>query len=92
MIQCEALLRCHVDKHDKPFAEAWSGFNRHVAWHLVRDTLLALLHGKSRRDAVLSVLLRVHTLRLQQSHETDGRLRLDSGLHADDLEVAVPLV
>lgn len=91
MIQCD--ITCyHVDKYREPVAEDRSRFDRHMAWSLTRDVLLAFLHDNPRRDAVFSVLLRLRAPRFQQSDQADGRSGTHSGLHPDDTEAVQPLV
>lgn len=82
----------YADQHHKLSAKNWSRPDWHVAWLLVRDVPLALLHDHPRRHAILSVLIRVRALEHERLFQADGWPERHSGLHSDVHETAEPLV
>lgn len=88
----KCVNRNYVDEHYKSVAKDRSWFHRLVAWLLIRDASLALLHGYSCRHAVLSILVRSRASGHERFFQTDGWSERHSRLHSDVFEAAEPLV
>lgn len=88
----KCVNRDYVDEYYKFVAKDRSWFHRHVAWFLIRDASLALLHGYPCRHAVLSILVRFRASGHERFFQTDGRSERHSRLHSDVFEAAESLV
>lgn len=88
--RCESMSR-YVNKHHKSLAKDRPQSDRNVARLFVQNVLLVLLHGHSRRHAILSVFILLRASRHERLLQVNGRPQHHSGLYPNISKAVEPL-